>query len=193
LQASSSVLIDPGLSEQEKLTREVQGLFLAKLNTRVESHSQDLFETGVLDSATMVRLLLHIEEHFGIRLPIEEVGADSLRSVDSIARLVAGRRPAPAAPTAVAGESSGGGDDTIAAIRVLFLEKMAIRIESVDADLFQTGVFDSMTLVEFILHLEERFELRFPMEDLELDSVLSVTRLAEMVRNGKLAAAGDRF
>ena len=66
-------------------------------------------------------------------------------------------------------------------------------IESVDADLFQTGVFDSMTLVEFILHLEERFELRFPMEDLELDSVLSVTRLAEMVRNGKRAAAGDRF
>jgi acyl carrier protein len=191
LQASSSVLIDPGLSEQEKLTREVQGLFLAKLNTRVESHSQDLFETGVLDSATMVRLLLHIEEHFGIRLPIEEVGADSLRSVDSIARLVAGRRPAPAAP-ALAAESADGGDDTIGAIRALFLEKMAIRIESVDADLFQTGVFDSMTLVEFILHLEERFELRFPMEDLELDSVLSVTKLAEMVRNGKLAA-GDRF
>jgi acyl carrier protein len=66
-------------------------------------------------------------------------------------------------------------------IRALFLDRLDIRIESPDADLFQTGVFDSMTLVEFILALEEHFGLRFPMEELELDSVLSVVRIAQLV------------
>jgi len=187
LQSSIPAFIEPGLSEQEKVTREVQDLFLEKLNIRVDSSNQDLFQTGILDSTNMVQLLLHIEERFGLRVPIEEVGADSLRSVDSMARLVSHCKNIPADAAAEAEE------DTIREVQALFLDKMAIRVDSVDADLFQTGVFDSMTLVEFILHLEEHFGLRFPMEDLELDSVLSVSKLAGMVTKGKLAAAGNEF
>jgi len=186
-QPSIPVLVEPGRLDQETLIRAVQDLFLEKLNIRIDSTSQDLFQTGILDSSNMVQLLLDMEEHFGLRLPIEEVGADSLRSVDSIAQLITRCKSVPQS------ESSPVEQDTVHAIQQLFLDKMAIRVESVDADLFQTGVFDSMTLVEFILHLEEHFGLRFPMEDLELDSVLSITSLAAMVNNGKLAAKGGAF
>jgi len=190
-QSSISTLIEPALAGQQQLTREVQELFQEKLSIRVQSSNQDLFQSGILDSTNMVQLLLQIEERFGLRLPIEQVGADSLRSVGSIAELVSSCRSTPfmrPAPAPVERE-----EDTVRDIKALFLDKMAIRVDSVEADLFQTGVFDSMTLVEFILHLEEHFGLRFPMEDLELDSVLSVSKLAEMVNNGKRAVQGDRF
>ena len=186
-QPSIPVLVEPGRLDQETLIRAVQDLFLEKLNIRIASTNQDLFQTGILDSSNMVQLLLHMEEHFGLRLPIEEVGADSLRSVDSIAQLITRCKSVPDSGRSPVEQ------DTVHTIQQLFLDKMAIRVESVDADLFQTGVFDSMTLVEFILHLEEHFGLRFPMEDLELDSVLSITSLAAMVNNGKLAAKGGAF
>jgi acyl carrier protein len=191
-QTSIPVLVEPGGLEQEALVREVQDLFLQKLNIRVASATQDLFQAGILDSSHTVQLLLHIEDHFGLRLPIEDVGADSLRSIDSIARLVTSCKTVPEAEPLEA-EPLSVEQDTIRVIQQLFLDKMAIRVESVDADLFQTGVFDSMTLVEFILHLEEHFGLRFPMEDLELDSVLSITSLAAMVNNGKPDAKGGGF
>ena len=78
-------------------------------------------------------------------------------------------------------------------IQALFLDRLAIRIESADADLFQTGVFDSMTLVEFILALEEHFGLRFPMEELELDAVVSVVKIAELVASRKRIEANEAF
>jgi acyl carrier protein len=84
-------------------------------------------------------------------------------------------------------------DVLIAEIQALFLERLSIRIESPDADLFQTGVFDSMTLVEFILALEEHFGLRFPMEELELDSVVSVVKIAELVASRRQNQATEAF
>ena len=78
-QSSIPDLVETGRLDRETLIRAVQDLFLEKLNIRIASTSQDLFQTGILDSSNMVQLLLHMEEHFGLRLPIEEVGADSLR------------------------------------------------------------------------------------------------------------------
>ena len=189
-----AALVDATISE-ERLIGELKELCLDKLAIRVDSAYQDLFETGILDSTNMVRLLLHLEEQFGLRFAIEEIGAESFRSIDMIAKLVANRLNAgqngvPHVVTAngIHPES----DDTVTVIKALFLDKMNIKVESVKADLFQTGVFDSMTLVEFILHLEEHFELRFPMQELELDSILSIEKLADLVAAGKRAAAAGR-
>jgi acyl carrier protein len=187
-------LIDYDMTNRQALVREVETLFMEKLSIRVESTDADLFQTGILDSVAMVRLLFHLEEHFGVHLPMEDLGTDSFRSVDEIADLVAGRKKAngngnangtPTAPVA----PSAGHDNLVDEILGLFLDKLAVRVESTDADLFQSGIFDSMTLVEFILHLEDHFGLHFPMEELELDSVLSVEKIAELVANRKATAA----
>ena len=81
--------------------------------------------------------------------------------------------------------------DLLREIQLLFLEKLSTRIESAESDLFQTGILDSMTLVQLVLELEERFGLRLPMEDLELDSFRSVMRIAELVARHKWATAGE--
>jgi acyl carrier protein len=186
---SSTTLIDAGIAEQ-RLVRELRELLFETMSIQVESSRQDLFQSGLLDSANMVQLLLHLEKRFGLRLPMEEVGAESFRSIDEMAGLIAGRKrgdsngfdpPAAAQPA--------GRDETVRIIQGLFLDKMAIRVDSVDADLFETGIFDSMTLVEFIVHLEQHFGLRFPMQDLELDSVLSITKLSELVAHAQASAA----
>jgi acyl carrier protein len=65
-----------------------------------------------------------------------------------------------------------------------------VRLDStVDADLFQTGILDSMTLVQLILVLEECFELRLPMEDLELESFRSISNIAKLITNRLWAQA----
>jgi acyl carrier protein len=68
-------------------------------------------------------------------------------------------------------------------IQGLILEKLSVRVESPKSDLFQTGVFDSLTLVQFIVHLEEHFGLHLPMGDLDFDSFVSIQRMAELVAN----------
>lgn len=76
-------------------------------------------------------------------------------------------------------------------IQQLFVEKLFIQVESVDMDLFQTGIFDSMTLVHFIPLLEEHFGLQFPMETLDIDSFRSVVQIAQFVADRKSADSED--
>lgn len=75
--------------------------------------------------------------------------------------------------------------ELIREIQKLFLEKLAIRVESAEADLFQTGILDSMALVQFIMHLEKHFGLQVAMGGLKVDSFLSVVKIAELVANLK--------
>jgi acyl carrier protein len=81
------------------------------------------------------------------------------------------------------GQEISGQQTLIPEIQGLILEKLSIRVESPKSDLFQTGVFDSLTLVQFILHLEEHFGLHLPMGDLDFESFVSIERMAELVAN----------
>lgn len=74
---------------------EVQALLCEKLLVEVDSLETDLLEAGNLDSLTLVELLLHLEERFGIKLALGELEIDDFRSIHSIARLVAAQMRAP--------------------------------------------------------------------------------------------------
>jgi D-alanine--poly(phosphoribitol) ligase subunit 2 len=180
--ATTSYAAEKSLSPMELLVGELKTVFRDKLAIAVASADQDLFRSGILDSATTIRLLLAIEEHFGLRLPMSEIGAESFRTLANIAELVSElqRGPSPGLSEE---------DPTVAEVVALFREKMDISIESVGADLFRAGVFDSMTLVSFILHLEERFLIRFPMEELDIEVGVTVATLADLVNRGKVASA----
>jgi D-alanine--poly(phosphoribitol) ligase subunit 2 len=56
-----------------------------------------------------------------------------------------------------------------------------ILVASPDIDLLETGLVDSIGLVELILELEERFGVSLPMEDLEIDDFRSVYRIADLI------------
>jgi acyl carrier protein len=188
---------------QRGLVREIQALLLEKLSIGVESPETDLLETGILDSAAQVQLLLHLEKHFGLRLPMENLEIDSFLSVASIAELVANYSRSQAdrseadwqaqiepriessqdvngALTYLCDSEVDEAPNLIREIQVLFEEKLSIQVET-ETNLFETGVLDSITLVQCILHLEERFAFQLPMEDIEADSFSTVTKIAELV------------
>ena len=81
----------------EKLAREIQALLSEKLMAQVDSPDTDLLEAGVLDSLSLVRLLTHLEEHFGLKVVMEELEIEDFRSIRSIACFVASQKRACAA------------------------------------------------------------------------------------------------
>jgi methoxymalonate biosynthesis acyl carrier protein len=70
------------------LIRTISQLIAEKLLVEVDSPEDDLLATGVLDSLTLIELLVHMEEHFGMRIPLDEIQLEDVRSVQSLARLV---------------------------------------------------------------------------------------------------------
>jgi acyl carrier protein len=54
---------------------------------------QDLFEAG-LDSMALTRVVVFVEERFGVRIPDEDVVVDELSTLDRMARFVADRAAA---------------------------------------------------------------------------------------------------
>jgi acyl carrier protein len=51
---------------------------------------EDLFDAG-FDSMSISRILVFVEERFGIRIPDEEVVVDDIATLDKLAAFVAGR------------------------------------------------------------------------------------------------------
>jgi acyl carrier protein len=77
----------------------IRGLLSEKLLVEVDSQDADLLKAGILDSLALIQLLLHLEERFGVKIPLDELEIEDLRSISSIARLVENQcseKPAPA-------------------------------------------------------------------------------------------------
>ena len=78
-------------------------------------------------------------------------------------------------------------------IQSLLLTEFSVRVDSPDEDLFRGGALDSMTLVQFILALENHFGIQIPLDDLDLEAVTSVSRAADLVASRTLAGEATCF
>jgi acyl carrier protein len=78
------------------LVRALTALFRDKLFIDVPSADTDVIDTGLLDSLQLVQLLLHIEQQLGVRIPLEEVALDDLRSIARLAGVITARTAIPA-------------------------------------------------------------------------------------------------
>lgn len=63
----------------------------------------------------------------------------------------------------------------------VFSGLLKLDIQSVDTDLFESGILDSLAFVELLLQLEREFGVTTSVEDLELDNFRSIARIAEFV------------
>jgi acyl carrier protein len=72
-------------------------------------------------------------------------------------------------------------------IEALCLKKLSVRIAAADQDLFETGVLDSLLLVQLIFELERHFHLELPMGELDISSLKSVNAMARLIE-GRLSA-----
>jgi methoxymalonate biosynthesis acyl carrier protein len=89
-------------SGEPDLTSQVSRLIADKLLLEISSPQEDLLSSGAVDSLSLIQLLVILEEHFGVRIPLDELEIEDLRSIQSIARLIENYRHA-AASTARAG------------------------------------------------------------------------------------------
>lgn len=83
--------------------------------------------------------------------------------------------------------------DTTAIIERLgavFVESFHIEVPSADLDLLESGILDSFQMVQLLLEVEQRFGYRIKLEDIELDDLRTLSRIARLVAvNGAAADA----
>jgi D-alanine--poly(phosphoribitol) ligase subunit 2 len=67
--------------------------------------------------------------------------------------------------------------------RLLNLFGDAFRIDppAPDIDLIETGILDSLQLVELLYRLEQEFGARIPIEDIDLDDLRTLERITRLV------------
>ena len=69
-------------------------LFTTCFHIEVPSPDTDLLESGILDSLQFVELLVQLEQNFNLRIKIDDIDLEDLRTLARIARLVDANREA---------------------------------------------------------------------------------------------------
>lgn len=70
---------------------------------------------------------------------------------------------------------------TIPAIRRLVLDALHIEVVDDDADLIETGVLDSLALVELIFQIERVWGVPIELDELTIDAFRSVRGIAALI------------
>jgi acyl carrier protein len=73
----------------DAILKRLEALFIKNFQIEVPSADADLLDLGILNSLQFVELLFELEEQFGLRIKIEDIDLDDLRTLSRIARLVA--------------------------------------------------------------------------------------------------------
>lgn len=78
---------------EQKVVGKLQRIFREELFLEPESPDSDLVQSGLLDSLTVVRLLVILEEQFGLTVAMDDLDLGDFRSIGSISQWVARQRP----------------------------------------------------------------------------------------------------
>jgi len=70
----------------------------------------------------------------------------------------------------------------------LFAQKLNIHLKSQMTDLFESGILDSQTFVELLLHIEDHFNTSINVEDFEVENFRCVEKIAGVILRRKNAA-----
>jgi acyl carrier protein len=63
----------------------------------------------------------------------------------------------------------------------LLSERIHVEAPSADTDLMESGLLDSLTLVELMSSLEEQFGINISFDEIQIDNFRSARRIAEFV------------
>jgi methoxymalonate biosynthesis acyl carrier protein len=84
-----------------------------------------------------------------------------------------------------------GTDEIAERLGALFAESFHIEAPSLDTDLLESGILDSLQFVELLTQLERNFKLRLKIDDIDLDDLRSLGRIARLVAAQSKPAAGQ--
>jgi acyl carrier protein len=80
-------------------------------------------------------------------------------------------------------------ENIVERLGALFVETFQIETPAADADLLEAGILDSLQFVELLVRLEEEFELRIKIDDIDLDDLRTLARMAQMIAENSARAA----
>lgn len=63
----------------------------------------------------------------------------------------------------------------------VFVESFHIEVPSSDTDLLESGILDSFQFVELLYQLEQQFGFRINIDDIDIDDLRTLTRIARLV------------
>ncbi len=66
-------------------------------------------------------------------------------------------------------------------IRELFVEALNIEVPSAETDLIESGLLDSLALVELLFEIERRFEVDLSLDELEIENFRTVDRISQFI------------
>jgi D-alanine--poly(phosphoribitol) ligase subunit 2 len=66
-------------------------------------------------------------------------------------------------------------------ITEMFVKRLNVEPPSVDTDLIETGILDSLALVELLLTLEQEFGIQIALDQFEIDDFRSIVRIAQFI------------
>jgi acyl carrier protein len=73
------------------------------------------------------------------------------------------------------------GDESVKRIEGLMNDVLAITPDGIDQDLLESGLLDSMALIELLYAIEQEFSVELPLEDLDVELLRSVRGIASYV------------
>ena len=71
--------------------------------------------------------------------------------------------------------------ETLARLRATFRRHFQVELPDDDIDLLDSGLLDSLQLVELLVEIESEFGKKIPIDVIELDDLRSLTRIARLV------------
>ncbi len=63
----------------------------------------------------------------------------------------------------------------------IFTEKLNLQVNQVDMELVETGILDSMGLIDLLVELEKEFGIRISIEEIETDDFRSIAKIEEFI------------
>jgi acyl carrier protein len=70
-------------------------------------------------------------------------------------------------------------------LSALFRDKLFIEVPATDTDLIDSGLLDSLQLVQLLLYVEEDLGHRIPLDEIDLDDLRSLERLARVIAQSR--------
>lgn len=77
-------------------------------------------------------------------------------------------------------------------LRALVLEHLHMEVPSADTDLLDSGLLDSLQLVDLLLLIEQHFGRRIAVEAIDLEDLRSLARIAQLLGTPAATAASAR-
>ena len=76
------------MTTSDNLVAELLSVLPSELNIQIPAEDTDLLDEGIIDSFGLVNLMFLMERRWGIRMSVDKLDLDNMRSVERIAAFI---------------------------------------------------------------------------------------------------------